>query len=183
MKIQHLIPLSLVIIIILAVSSPANGQSDNAPWLKAGGFIYNVFSPSKPSGWSLHGEVERKFSKSEFLTQGLRADHLKYGTSFQHTSLRYQLKFYPFYFVSRRAYKGFSVGLTPGYLINKTGGHRHGPVVGTVLGYQHLFGDRFSLGLEGTSSLMQNLNQEYPYSNASDRYLFFTTSIKLGIKL
>ena len=183
MKNQHLIHLSLVVFIALAVSSDAYSQSNNAPWLKAGGFIYNAFSPSKQLAWSLHGEVERKFSKCEFLTQGLRADHLKYGTNFRHTSLSYQLKFYPFYFVSRRAYKGLSVGLTPGYLINKAGGNRHGPVVGTVLGYQHLFGDRFSLGLEGSSSLMQNLNREYSHRNNSERYLFFTTSVKLGIKL
>ncbi len=162
-------------------------QVHRRPLLKAGGFIhYNV---GKYQGFSVQLEVERTFRAKEFLTSGPRIEYTQfisddYGGGDQNLYVGYAFKFYPLYWQFRKPYRGIFIGAEPLLLLKGPNDYdRYGPGLGSLLGYQHIFDDRISVGFDASMRYFQNLNDKAAKNNSADRYFSFFLSIHVGIKL
>jgi len=158
------------------------------PLLKAGGFIYA--STSGYNGFSFHLEFERTFKRLEYLTTAPRIDYVNINRyPEKNLFVGYEVKFYPLYWKFREAYRGISIGVEPLMLIKSEAVPyaRYGPGLGSLIGYQYLFKDKISVGLEGSMIYLQNLNKDskqYPgYVHPSERYFYFFACLKLGIRI
>lgn len=164
--------------------------------IKAGGFIYIDIRRSEFSGFSLHAELERAFRRKPFLSSGPRLDYVKipdFGITGENVYVGYNFKVYPFHFKHRVPLRGVFLGLEPLWLLNKhnisrqgTNIGRYGPGVGSLIGYQHLFKNKISVGFEGCMAYVQNLNDNsnrfQGYHHKSGRYIYFHSSFKIGWK-
>lgn len=175
---------------------PAAAQSDPERLIKVGGFTYIDIRRSEYSGFSLHAEFERAFSRKQFLSSGPRLDYVKipdFGVIGESLYLGYNFKLYPFHFKHRVPLRGVFLGLEPLLLVNKhevdRRGNpigRYGPGVGSLIGYQHLFKNNMSAGFEWCMVYFQNLNDNsnrfQGYHHESGRYIAFHASFKIGWK-
>lgn len=164
-------------------------QNDNRPLTKIGG--YTTFKEAPTIIFNL--EQERVFMKHKYFTCGHRIDYYKFNPFFTPTKfsfgtenliLAYEVKVYPFYFKSHKTYQGFFLGIDLCYFtpINKK--YFYGPGAGALIGYQYVFRNKFSLGVEGSVIYMQNVNKSSPFrKNPEDRYFYIIPSIKAGLKL
>ncbi len=176
-------------LVAILISFHCFSQSDNRPLTKIGGYTSFKEAPSI----ILNLEQERVFMKHKYFTSGPRIDYYKFNPFFKPTKfsfgtenliLAYEVKVYPFYFKSHKTYQGFFLGIDLCYFtpINKK--YFYGPGAGALIGYQYVFKNRFSLGVEGSVIYMQNVNKSSPFrNNPEDRYFFIIPSIKAGLKL
>ena len=175
--------LKVVTISLVLFSSFAFGQSDRSYFIKAGGFLY--FLESRENGYSLHMEYEKAFKNAQFLTSGPRIDYTEFKYSTGALMIAYDLKLYPFYWFSKKPYRGIFLGVDANYLIqNKDLDYsRYGPGLGSLFGYQHVFKDKISLCLEGSMAYVQDLNKQSRQGNAKHQYLYVFACIKVGLKI
>jgi len=176
--------ISITIIINLVLfSNFAFGQTDRNYLIKAGGFLY--FLESRDNGYSLHLEYERAFKKLQFLTSGPRIDYTEFKYTHGALMVAYDLKLYPFYWLSKRPYRGIFLGIDVNYLIqNKNLDYsRYGPGLGSLFGYQHVFKDKISLCLETSMIYVQDLNEKALQHNTKHQYLYVFACIKAGLKI
>ena len=175
---------AIVLIGILGLFANSSfGQTGTNALVKAGGFIY--FLHSQYNGFSTHVELEKAFKRAEFLTSGPRLDYVNFDYSPSDLMLAYDLKLYPFYWIKKKPYHGMFIGVDVTYLLKTNDIHysRFGPGVGALLGYQHVFKDKFFLSLEGSMIYVQDLNDKAPQHNAAHRYLYVFACIKGGWKI
>lgn len=158
-------------------------QIDRSSLIKGGAFLYVL--ESKFNGYSIHLEYEKTLKNKEFLTAGPRLDY----TEFKHISgalmIAYDLKLYPFYWISKKPYHGMFIGADLTYLIQhrNIATSRYGPGIGSLFGYQYVLKDKVSLCLEGSMIYMQDMNENAPQYNPEHRYLYVFACLKAGIKI
>jgi hypothetical protein len=158
----------------------------NNPLVKAGGFIN--FIPGAPL-YSLNFEIEKSFRKVNSLTSGLRLDYINPKNLDKTFFIGYNFKFYPLYQRKKIPYRGVYLGIEPLYLIRIPDDpvSRYGPGIGYIAGYQHIIKDKIYLSIESDFMFVQNLNKRSivgrGYHHPSERYFYFLSCIKVGLKL
>lgn len=154
------------------------------PLLKIGGFIYP--DSSRYGGFSFHLEFERTLRRKAYLTSGPRLDYINFEDFFdKNYFVGYEFKFYPMYWKTGKPYHGVFIGIEPLYLVqtNVNKYSRYGPGVGTLLGYQQMIRDKFSICIEPAMNYILDLNSNSPKYNNDGKFLYFLLSIKFGLKL
>lgn len=176
-----------VIISLFLFHSEIRGQEKKFKLLKPGAFL--SFYEAKCTGFSLSLELESSF-KSQFFSHGPRLDYTriypipeKYFLGRENLLVGYQVKYYPLQTNKKRQYHGPFIGGYPFYNMPVFPIHRNGPGLGTVIGYQHVFRDKYSLSFEASILYFQNMNESVPRKNPADRYFFFNATLKFGIRL
>jgi hypothetical protein len=179
----------VLFLIILFTSTESQGQNKPNTLYKIGGFFH--FYKGEYHGYSLNMEIENSFKNRSF-THGPRIDYSRFKSlswpvshaAFEALTFGYQFKFYPLHKKDQQPYNGLFLGAYPFFGIPVDNQHqRNGPGLGTVLGYQQMIKSKFSLSLEASMLYLQNINENIPRNNPNDRYFYFNTSLKLGIKL
>jgi len=160
--------------------------SDRGTLFKAGGFLH--FYSGHYGGFSAHLELERAFRSKEFLTSGPRLEYTQYESAGrrgdQYLYVGYAFKFYPLYWKFHKPYQGVFIGGEPMLLLKGTNRYaRYGPGAGAILGYQHLFHNRISAGIDASMRYLQNLNAKAVKFNQEDHYFSGFVSINIGLKL
>ena len=182
---QRAIFMSLVLVVALSANAQLDStfSVDRKPLIKVGGFIYP--DSSRYGGFSLHLELERTFRRAQYLSGGVRLDYLNFEDFFdKNIFIGYQLKFYPFYWKSKKPYQGFFIGVDPLYLVQKGNDYsRYGPGLGALIGYQHIIKNKFSVGIEPGGAYIIDLNGDSPQNNPDNEYFYFFIALKFGIKL
>jgi len=180
---NQMVTISLIIISLVLFSNFTFGQTDRNYLIKAGGFLY--FLESGDNGYSLHLEYERAFENLQFLTFGPRIDYTEFKYSTGALMIAYDLKLYPFYWFSKKPYRGIFLGADVTYLIHNKdiNESRYGPGIGSLFGYQHVFKEKVSLCLEGSMAYVQDLNKESRRRNSKHQYLYVFACIKVGLRI
>lgn len=161
------------------------GQNKPQPLIKAG-YLPLHYSKYYAHGYSLHVDYESNFRNAAFLSQGLGYDFVHSSPQYSLNVLRYNLKFYPFYWMyNKRPYRGLYFGISPTISWNpqkniETG---YGLVFVTSLGAQFLIKDRVSLSFDMNIHVYKNLNDNVSYSNENNIYFDGYYSFKIGLKL
>jgi hypothetical protein len=182
--------LSVLLIFYLLPTTNLVGQNIPRPLNKVGGFI-NFNHPSGFAGYFISLENERVFNRNYSFTHGPRLDYDKSKRDVQknfsgteNLVLGYELKYYPFHHKSSKLYQGIFIGIYPCYFLPINNLYKNGPGLASPIGYQYVFKDRISLGIETSIIYMQNVNESSPYrTNSQDRYFYITPAIKFGFKL
>lgn len=177
---KRLIP---IIITLLLLTHFAFAQNDRSYLAKGGGFLY--FLESRDNGYSVHVELEKAFRNAGCLTSGPRIDYTEFKYSTGALMIAYGLKLYPFYWITRKPYRGLFLGGDLSYLIHnkRIKESRYGPGLGSLFGYQHMFENKISLCLEGSLTYVQDLNKESRHRNPEHRYLYVFACLKVGLKI
>ena len=159
------------------------GQIDRNYLIKGGAFFY--VRESRFNGYSAHLEYEKAFKHNKFLTAGPRLDYTEFKCSLGALMIAYDLKLYPFYWLSKKPYQGIFIGADVVYLIKSKSvdNSRYGPGIGSLFGYQHVFKDKFSLCLEGSMIYLQDLNKKALQHNPEHRYLYVFACLKAGLRI
>jgi hypothetical protein len=154
--------------------------------IKGGGFVF--YSKGDYTGYTLNAETERAFNHTYRFTRGLRIDYdwgkpkpEKMFPGIENLIFGYDFKFYPFKREASKTYQGVFLGLNPCYFYNINSKYKYGPGVGTILGYQYLLKDRFTLSSEFTMTYMQNINDNAVQTNSQDRYFYLFFNVKFGV--
>lgn len=183
------LPMQIVLVAFL-LSFDIYGQTirtidnDRRPLIKVGGFIYP--DSSTYGGFSIHLEFERTLRRKAYLTSGPRLDYINFEDFFdKNFFIGYELKFYPFYFRTKKPYHGVFIGGELLYLVqtNANSYSRYGPGVGTFVGYQHVIKDKFSVAIEPAMAYILDLNGDSPQNSTDAKYFYFLICLKFGIKL
>lgn len=153
--------------------------------IKGGGFIF--YSKGGYTGYTLNAETERAFNDIYRFTHGLRIDYdwgkpnpEKLFPGVENLIFGYDFKFYPFKRKASKPYQGVFLGLNPCYFYNINSKYKYGPGIGSILGYQYLLKDRFTLSSEFTMTYMQNINDYALQTNSQDRYFYLFFNVKFG---
>ena len=185
---KHFFTILLASLVSIAISIEAICQEKPPLMIKGGGFVF--YSKGDYTGFTLNAETERALNHKYRFTSGLRIDYdwgkpkpEKMFPGIENLIFGYDFKFYPFKRKTSKPYQGVFLGLNPCYFYNINTMYKYGPGVGSILGYQYLLKDRFTLSSEFTLTYMQNINDNALQTNSQDLYFYLFFNVKFGVLL
>jgi hypothetical protein len=170
--------------LLVATLQPGHAQEIPGSLIKVGYLPYR-FSKYFNDQYSLHLEYERSFRKAGYLSQGIGYDYIHYGQNQIHNILRYNLKFYPFYWLyGKRPYRGIYIGISPAFHWRKFYHNEtlYGMGILPFLGTQFLIGNKVSLAFDMNMYAFRDLLKPDDLANQTyiDAYFSFRIGLKLG---
>ena len=166
-------------------------QSTPDSYIKIGGlYSFNKFpayylNQNENIGYQISIEYERNFGKIKFITNCIQFDYVyQKPISSRNVYLGYGIKFYPCYWKYKQPNRGIILGLIPIFIFRdpKNDFTPYGPGISTLLGYQLIIKNKFSLSFEVHLNYFQSLNKNTSH-NPNNRYFNFLENFKMGIKL
>lgn len=162
---------------VLALFHASHAQSDKQPLLKLGG--YPIYRNHDWNGSIFSIEQEMSFKKNDILKHGYKIDYY-----YKNLILGYNLKLYPFFSIKKKPYQGIFIGSEICYFLPIDNRYKNGPGIATELGYQYVFKNKISAGIEIDMICMKNLNSKaFDGTSSNELNWFLIPSIKVGIKL
>jgi len=178
MKREKAYLLFLLVFVFIQVSS---AQEKTSSLIKVG---FLPYFNRNPMSWIFNLEYERHFNKVGSLSHGAGYDLVHFGSNFH--ILRYNLKFYPFYWLyDKQPYRGLYLGLSPMFYTVTYSNFENQYGFGYMInfGAQFLFKNKVSLSIGANFYRFKYLNKESPHYYRDQFYTDLFISLKVGFLL
>ena len=184
-RLKTFLPVLILTGLLVSGHHPGNAQEAPGSLIKAG-YLPIGFSKFYDDQYSLNLEYEGGFKKAGYLSHGAGYDLNRYSQNEKHNFLRYNLRFYPFFWVyGKRPYRGLYLGVSPAFQWRNYAHAETQYGIGLIptLGYQFMIKDKISMAFDMNMAAYRDMNENATYSTGDEFNYGFYYSFKVGLKL